>query len=188
MKRYYIVLAVCIFCLLSRADAHAQDTREAVQINSPIDLEIQKAIEALQEVQLLRELQLPEDKAAALIHNLRDGRVLRQNYLLQRYVIEQKLHALLDEPAREKTEIANMLQKLEFVKLQYYQQVLKNDAEIEQLLTPEEHAQYILFQRDFNKKLKEVIAKIHGQSIDSPSKQHQLLRRESTESVIRQPR
>jgi Spy/CpxP family protein refolding chaperone len=152
------------------------------------DIEIHELVETLRETHLIQELQLSEEKANAVIEKVRYARKLRKSYVLQRYVIENELDALLEYPASDQTKINNILQKLEIARLHYYQKLLENDEELRQLLTPEEQAKYVLFQRNFNKKLKEVIAKIHQQSSTRTTKQNRILRKQPVESVIRQPR
>jgi hypothetical protein len=53
-------------------------------------------------------------------------------------------------------------------------------------LTTEERAKYVLFQRNFNQKLKEIIISIRQENINLPQQHNQILRKHPSESVIRQ--
>ncbi len=150
--------------------------------------EIHDLVETLREEQLLHELSLDGERSDPFLKNIRAGRQLKNSYLLQKYLIENELDALLNYPSPNQDDISTALQRLEFARFQYYQALLKNERELRQLLTPEEQARYLLFQRQFNNRLKELIVKIRQQTAKSPEQSHQILRQQPQESVIRKPR
>ena len=151
------------------------------------DREIWNAIEALRETRLIKELALSADRAAQILEKIRTAKKIRQRYLLQRQQIETKLDALIEIPHPDQTGLSAALKELETVKAQSYQLALTADQELWTLLSPEEQAKYVLFQKNFNKQLKEIIAAIRQQRAAPPS-QNLLLRRQDGESVIRDPR
>jgi len=151
------------------------------------DREIREMLDTLRESYLIKELKLPEDRAKRVLGKMRHARKIKQRYLFDRYQIENKLDALLGLSAPEPTKITAVLKELEVAKMRYYQHATEADNELHMLLSPEEQAKYVLFQRNFNKKLKEVIASIRQHRAKAIPKQNFLLRRQDEESVIRQP-
>jgi hypothetical protein len=145
-------------------------------------------LNTLRELYFIKELELPEDRAKRILEKMRYARKMREQYLFQRYQIENTLDALLEFPAPDSTKITVVLKELDVAKRHYYQHVIKADNELRMLLSPEEQAKYVLFQRNFNKKLQEVIASIRQHSTKTAPKRNFLLRRQDEESVIRQPR
>jgi hypothetical protein len=153
-----------------------------------IDQEIRLTIDALREQELLQALDLPEKRAQRLLSTLHDARRIRQAYQVRRADIEHQLEALLDYPQPDHTKIQQALQELEIAKTGYYQQILQTDQTLWALLSPEEQAQYILFQRNFTQQLQDIIIKIRQERIQSEDQFNFLLRRQNNESVIRRPR
>ncbi len=193
---YCIVLAVIILSLMPPVPMNSQDrgvdtrteTTTAQKTGVPSkDLEIHEIVETLRETYLIQELQLPEEKAQVLIAKMRYSRDLKKGYLLQQYTIENELEALLDLPAPEPAKIDTALQKLEIVKLQYFQQTMEVNEELQSILTPEEQAKYVIFQRNFHRKLRKLITNIRQQSTETAIQNNQILRKKDSESVIRQP-
>lgn len=190
--KYCIVLVVVIFFLLHPVKINSQGREEtSPEQKAPVatkDLEIHDTVETLRASYLIQELQLPEEKAQSLLAKMQYTRKLRKGYLLRRYAIENELQALLDLPTPDQTKISNALQKLKIAKREYYQQMTEVDEELQEILTPEERAKYVLFQRNFNRKLKKLITSIRQQSVKAAMQQNQFLRRKDSESVIRQAR
>ena len=145
-------------------------------------------MEELREAYLLQELHLSGKKVDAVVEKIRAAKAFRKNYALQRYIIENELHVLLSSPVPDRTKISNSLQQLERSKLHYYQKFMEHEQELRQLLSPEEQAKYVLFQREFNQKLRDIIARIRQKYDPSPVSPNQLLRKKPAESVIRQSR
>lgn len=168
------------------ARVHGQSETESASASRSVN--IHDAIEVLRESRLVEALQLSEPRAQTVIQKMRQARAVKKEYLLQRYALENELDNLFNPAERDSTKIAAILEQLEQAKEQYYQKLLQNDEELRHLLTQEEQARYVLFQREFNQKLKEVIAKIRQQSVNQPQKPSEILRKEDAESVIRRPR
>ncbi len=195
MKYTYSLLIVVLFLSLTypviiKSQETEADLQSETRLGSdtsfpPKDLEIYEVLETLRESHLIQELQLSEEKAQTVIEKIRDTRKLRKRYLFRRYTIENELDTLLDFPTPDQTKINNALRKLEIAKLQYYQQMMEADEELWKMFTPKERAKYVLFQRNFNKTLKEIIASIRKQSSKTITKPNQIIRRQNTESVIR---
>jgi hypothetical protein len=177
---------------MSKGEIHEAGNQSRNNLNQDslptTDQEIRDMIDSLREVYLVRELKLSEDRANRILEKMRSARKIRQNYLFQRYRIEHELDALLEYPSPDQKRITAVLQELEVAKTQYYQWMMEADHELRTMLSLEEQAKYLLFQRNFNKKLREMIASIRQQSPKTPSKQNFLLRKQDDESVIRQPR
>ncbi len=190
----YIIASLLLFTIFSPATSKSQsEDAERLSEKSPAqeqqllrDKEIYAMVEALRETHLIQELGLPEQKAASLIEKMRYARELRQKYLVQRFRVENTLDTLLLYPTRNQDKISSVLQELELAKEQYRQQIVETDKELQQMLTQEERAKYVLFQRNFNRKLKGIILNIRQQRLHSPQQQNQLLRKQASESVIRQ--
>jgi len=144
-------------------------------------------IDILREMHLIKELALPEDRAKRLLEKMHYARKIKQRYLVQRDQIETKLDTLLEFPHPNQTQLDTVLQELEQAKVQYYQLTLIADHELRILLSPEEQAKYVLFQKNFNQKLKDMIVNIRQQRANPAPKQNFLLRRQDGESVIRDP-
>lgn len=189
---YLIVISMMLVLVFPRISKSQQDPstvpnmKNEPQPSSFRDKEIHEMIEMLREIHLFRELQLSEEKTTAVIQKMRDIRALKKTYLVKRYSLENELEVLLNYAVPEQDKINAILQTLETVKYDYYQQILEADKELQDLLTPEERAKYVLFQRNFNQKLKEIILSIRKESIHPPQKQNQILRKQPAESVIRQ--
>jgi hypothetical protein len=196
MKCKYLILVVIIFSFLVNPSANRGDmkrTGDQVPKDSDhdsltsTDREIREMLDALREFHLIKELDLPEDRAKHIVEKIRYARRIKQSYLFQCYQIENKLDALLGFSDPDHSQINVVLKELDVVKKQYYQHIMEPDHELRMMLSPEERAKYVLFQRNFNKKLREVIASIRQQQATPTSKGNFLLRRQDTESVIRQP-
>ena len=189
LLKYAIVLFVVGFIAADEqylARVYGQSETESASASRSVN--IHDAIEALRESRLVEALQLSEPRAQTVIQKMRQARAVKKEYLLQRYALENELDNLFDPAERDATKIAAILEQLEQAKAQYYQKLLQNDEELRHLLTQEEQARYVLFQREFNQKLKEVITKIRQQSVNQPQKPSEILRQEDSESVIRRPR
>jgi hypothetical protein len=182
-----------IIAPLSHAEIQGAEDQVLKNLNhdppSSTDQEIRETLDTLWEFQLIKDLNLPEDRANRLLEKIRSARKIRQRYVFQRYRLENMLNALLEHPASDPTKITTVLHELETAKMQYYQGVIDTDRELRIILSPEEQAKYVLFQRNFNKKLKEVIVSIRRQYREKTTpRRHFLLRRQEGESVIRHPR
>ena len=189
LLKYAIVLFVVGFIAADEqylARVYGQSETESASASRSVN--IHDAIEVLRESRLVEALQLSEPRAQTVIQKMRQARAVKKEYLLQRYALENELDNLFDPAERDATKIAAILEQLEQAKAQYYQKLLQNDEELRHLLTQEEQARYVLFQREFNQKLKEVITKIRQQSVNQPQKPSEILRQEDSESVIRRPR
>ncbi|GAK61197.1 hypothetical protein U27_01096 [Candidatus Vecturithrix granuli] len=192
--KYFIIAVLGVFSLgvHVRGEGQLPDSTplpipiEEQQLLSSRDKEIHEMIEMLREIHLFQELRLSEEKAAAVIQKMRLMRELKRNYLGKRYSLENDLGELLTYTVVDQDKISTILQTLESVKHDYYQQILETDRELQDLLTPEERAKYVLFHRNFNQKLKEIILSIRKENINPPQNQNQILRKQPTESVIRQ--
>ena len=196
MKRKYLILVVILllpFTSTLAGKRGIQDTRDQSQASkdnslTTTDREIRELLDTLRELHLVKELQLPQDKAKLLLEKVRYARKVKQNYLVQRYQIEKKLDTLLELPNPDQAKIQKILQELEAAKMQYYQHIIQADQELRTMLSPEEQAKYVLFQRNFDKRLKEIIVSIRQHSTKIPPKRNFLLRKQDQESVIRSPR
>ena len=197
MKFTSCLLAISVVCSLfmfsgisNSQERDAVSTRDANtehdQTSLIKDAEIYDVVETLREAYLLQELELSDEKSQALLENMRHAEESKKIYLARRYAIEDELHDLLAFPNPVQNQIANALQLLEAAQLQYHQQLMQMNEELQELLTPEEQAKYVLFQRNFNKRLKQLITRIRQQNSESTVPENQLLRRKDTESVIRQ--
>ncbi len=193
MKHKYYILLIILFLsltyplIIGGGSDSQTETPSGSETSLPSkDMEIYEILETLRESHLIQELQLSEEKSQAVIEKMRSARKLRGKYLFRRYTIENELDALLDFPTPDQIKINNALRKLEIAKLQYYQQMMEADEELWKMLTPKERAKYVLFQRNFNKKLKDIITSIRKQSTKTTPQPNQILRRKNSESVIRQ--
>lgn len=192
--KYYLIAFLVLFILAVNVRSENQfhqstplpKSDEEQQLLSSRDKEIHETIEMLREIHLLQELRLSEEKTSAIIEKMRVLRDLKRNYLGRRYSLENDLSVLLTDPVVDQGKISTILQILETIKHDYYQQILQKDKELQNLLTPEERAKYVLFHRTFNQKLKDIILSIREENINPPQKQNQILRKHPTESVIRQ--
>ncbi len=155
-------------------------------IESPRAREIYEKLETIRESLLMKELALPAEKISVVVEYLRQAKQLRNTYLIQRYAIEHQLDTLLDYSEPNQNAIREALKKLDEMKLQYNEGMLHAEQTLREILNPEEQAKYLLFQRNFNKRLQEVLANIRQRQIESPSKPTEVLRKQATESVIRQ--
>lgn len=197
MKCKYLILLVIlmipfIHAPLSHAERKRADDQALKRLDQELltstDREIREMLDTLRELYLIKELELSEERAKPIFENMRSVRKMREQYLFQRYQIEDTLNTLLNVPTPDPTKLTGVLQELEVAKKLYYQRVIKADNELRILLSPEEQAKYVLFQRNFNKKLQEVIASIRQHPEKTAPKRNFLLRRQEEESVIRQPR
>ncbi|MBD3308288.1 hypothetical protein GF339_17760 [candidate division KSB3 bacterium] len=150
--------------------------------------EIYRLLDRVREARLVEELELSEDKARAVIENMRYARKLKGGYWVKRSRFEKTLHVLLEAPVPDQANLDAVLQQLDQMTLHYHQQLLAVEGELQKILTPEERAKYILFQRNFNEELQELISNIRQRNNQGVPRQNQLLRKDSTESVIRQSR
>jgi hypothetical protein len=171
------------------ARSAAERPHESSQ-NLTLDHEIRAIIYALHEAQLLDALDLPPDRAQRLTETIHHARHIRQAYQRQRAGIEHRLTTLLHDAPPDLSAIQQTLQELGAAKSRYYQQALQADQTLWNLLSPDEQARYILFQRQFTQQLHDLIIRIRQErKPPSPSGPSEfLLRRHDDESVIRQPR
>jgi Spy/CpxP family protein refolding chaperone len=196
MKAKYVIPVVLLFFFLSASPISKGEipgggdqvlkSSEQASLTST-DREIWEMIDVLREFHLIKELELPEDRAKRLLEKMRFAKKIKQRYLFQRYQIETQLDALLDFPHPDQAQLNAALKELEVAKMQYYQLTMEADHELQMILSPEEQARYVLFQKNFNKKLKEIIVSIRQQRAKTAPKQNFLLRRQDGESVIREP-
>ena len=192
-----VCIGTLFMCLLG---LYALGTDETIGPDSPsgeaqnrfqdfsLDHEIRQTIDAVREYQLLQTLELSEERSQHLVETLHDARRIRQNYQSQRIAIEGKLELLLQVTQPDHNKIQHILQELKTVKSSYYQQILQADQTLWSLLSTEEQAKYILFQRHFTQQLHMMIAKIRQERSQTQNDSNFLLRRQNAESVIRQPR
>jgi FtsZ-binding cell division protein ZapB len=155
---------------------------------SSLDQEIRQTIDTLRQTYLIQELNFTEEKAKHILQKIQDARDVRERYITQSAQIEQQLKILVDVVHPDQAQINKALQTLEVMRTQYYHYVLQADQELRMLLSPEEQARYVLFQRNFQRTLQEMIVRIRQQRAHSPTETNSniLLRKEEKESVIRQ--
>lgn len=162
-----------------------RQSEEAERVSASQDLKIYDAVEAFWEARLVQEIPLSEEKARLVVEKMRTARNIRKGYNFRRYEIEKTLQQLLQAATPNQPDIVDSLQRLDALKTQYYQEMLNVEEDVHRTLSPEERAKYILFQRNFNKKLREVIANIRQQNLDPSQAPNLLLRKQMEESVIR---
>ena len=187
IKWKYRAISFLLLAFLASALPCVGEQMSGEQRSYPRNREIHDLVETIREEQLLRELQLNAERVDPVLENIRSSQQVKNSYLLQKYLIENELDALLNYPSPNQEEISEALKKLELSRFYYYQALLRNEQELRELLTPEEQARYVLFQRQFNRRLKELIVKIRRQGITSAEPSNQILRRKPQESVIRKP-
>ena len=194
---YVLVIGCLVICLGELAVLGTEvlpgSASQAVQQGEPsksavLDQKLRHTIETLREYYLIKELDLPTSRAEQLLTTLQDARQIRYSYRTHRAEIEQQLAELLEHAKPDQTQIRQALQALDAANTQYQNQILQADQQLWTLLSPEEQAKYILFQRHFNQQLQDIIARIRQQQIQSSSQTNFLLRRQDQESVIRQSR
>ncbi|MDY0092807.1 MAG: hypothetical protein RBT80_08890 [Candidatus Vecturithrix sp.] len=195
MKAAYFIIATLVLFSLVLSVRSENQLPESKSLTQPDeegsslsfrDKEIYEMIEMLREVHLFQELQLSESKATEVMQKVHSIRELKRDYLHKRYTLENVLSVELGYAAIDQGKINTILQILETAKHEYYQQLLSADRELQDLLTTEERAKYVLFQRNFNQKLKEIIISIRQENINLPQQHNQILRKQPSESVIRQ--
>ena len=184
------VVLLAFFGTLAMAEepASLQTQTGSSEATSPDRVNIRDAVEILREQHLIQELRLSAPRAQVIIEKMRSMRNLKKEYQLQQYRLENELAGLLSMAEHDEAKITTILQELKNAKSQFYQKLLRSDEEFQQLLTSEEQAKYVLFQRTFNQKLKDVIVSIRKQHAQESSRPSQILRNQDSESVIRQPR
>ncbi len=199
MKFTYWVTAIVVVCILwtssGISSSQERDSAASGEVDAEQDqttarvkeAEIHHVVETLREAYLLQELDLPEEKAHALLDSMRKTEEARSVYLARRYAIENELQDILARPGPDQTQIAKTLQLLETAQRHYHQQLIQTHDDLKDILTPEEQARYVLFQRNFNRRIRRLIMRIRQQNSQSTLPENQLLRRQDTESVIRQP-
>jgi len=181
-----ILLVLLVLPVAGSSEQAEQPQTPAPETLSSTDQQIRELLYTIRAFRLIKELGLSEDRARQVLEKMHQARTLRQQYLVQRYQIENKLDALLEYPTPDREKIDAVLQELDTARQEYYQHIRETDHELRMILTPEEQARYILFQRKFNQKLREIIASIREQSTDTSSPgQNRLLRKQTDESVIR---
>jgi hypothetical protein len=196
MKRIYWLALLLLVCpltpvLLSQGEIQSpvQGVTSSKQPGrTSTEQALRETIDSLRATYLVQELKLPEERAKQVLENMQAVKELRQQYLSQRSRSEHELDILLQYPAPDHTKLSVVLQELETSQTQYYQHLVDADRALRTLLSPEEQAKYVLFQKNFNKTLQDMIVSIRQHSPRPPSKQNFLLRKQDTESVIRQPR
>ncbi len=181
-----LIVAVLLVTVEEPVFLHAQ--AGSSELKTANEVNIRDAVEVLRERRLVEELQLSESRAKVVIEKMRYARNLKKDYQLQQYRLENELAELFSIVEHDDAKIATVLQNLKDAKFRYYQELLRNDEEFHQLLTPEEQAKYVLFQRVFNQKLKDAIVSIRKQDAQKSSNPSQILRNQESESVIRQSR
>lgn len=189
--RLWVVLLWCMCSLVFRRDpTYAAEQAPPPQTTDDmvtLDREIRQSIDTLREVSLMKALALPRERADLVLQKIQAVRVIRQQYLLQRTQLESTLEQALSIVSPEPRSIYQILQDLESVQKTYYQQMVAADQELRLLLSPEEQAKYVVFQKNFNKRLQEVILQIRQQRSQTSDNALFLLRKQAEESVIRQP-
>jgi hypothetical protein len=188
----YILIVLLSLILLSFSLAVAS---EPPQISSTppddprvLDQEIRQAIDALRESALVKELGIPQERTTLLLEKMQTARYIRQTYLTQRSQLEHQLELIITQSPADQQQIHATLQALERIKRLYYQQMGQADQDVQKLLSPEEQARYVVFQKNFNKRLQDVILHIRQQRPPTSPSSLQLLRQQPEESVIRQSR
>lgn len=189
MNDLLIILLSLIFLSFSPVTASELPQSSAAPDDPAIlDQEIRQTIDALREIVLARELGLSQERTAVLLENMQIARQIRQAYLTQRTQLEHQLEQIITQSPPNQQQIHAILQTLENIKRQYYQQMGQADQDVQKLLSPEEQARYVVFQKNFSQRLQAVIVHIRQQrSPTSPASLH-LLRQQPEESVIRQSR
>ncbi len=186
--QWFVLLAVLGTLAFAEEPVPFQSQTGSSEITSPDGVNIREAVEILREQHLIKELQLSVPRAQVIIEKMRYMRNLKKEYQLQQYRLENELSGLFNMVEHDEAKITAVLQELKNAKSQFYQKLLRGDEEFHQLLTPEEQAKYVLFQRAFNQKLKDVIVSIRKQHVQESVKPSQILRNQDSESVIRQQR
>ncbi len=124
------------------------------------DEEIRRTLGLVRNLKLVKELSLPEDKASMVLEKLRRMDQLQSNFSQQRRGVVSQLEKLVNSSNPEQLELKAKLRELREIETNYVSEKERTKKEIYDLLTPQQRAQYILFQQRFQNELRQVITDI----------------------------
>lgn len=200
MKGKHYMLSLLLCCLLltlwgipAAGTEEIKSTQEQAgqrseeEVTGALDQEIRHTIDTLREFYLIQELDLSADRAKDILKKMQETRQIRQAYLASRSDIEDQLETILGVSPPDQSKITELILELDAMHNQYYQDLLQTDKELRMMLSPEEQAKYVLFQKKFQQHLQDIVARIRQQRPQAPTPSNFLLRKQEQESVIRQP-
>ena len=149
-----------------------QNPTGPLQRGGPIskDDELRRTLDLVRDLKLVKELSLSEDKASEVLNRLRKVREIQNNYTQRRQNTIAQLEKLVRSPNPELSELKAKLRELKEIETNYLTEKELTKKEIYELLSPQQRAQYILFQQKFQNELRRVISDIkkNNQAVNPP--------------------
>ena len=162
-KKYLAVIGgVALIVLLTGvtvgASEEAAGKRGPAQSRTPGRERSKEMLETIRTVRTIETLKLTEQQIAQFLPKQQQMKGMRENYSKVRKVKVEKLEKLLESKASPRAlEKVLAAMKAEEEKFQAENKALR--AEIDSILTPEQQARLIIFERDFRKEMRKMLKK-----------------------------
>ncbi len=116
-------------------------------------------IEKIRIWRLKQELDLSTEQTAMLFPKLHELRKIEKTYSEQKRRILAELKDLLDRRASDE-DLAPVLSRYEAMNRKKMEVQIEITAEIKRILTPVQHARYLIFEDEFNREIREMIKEV----------------------------
>lgn len=173
---------ILLFCLISakalavegedsrlRRGASPEGVIQGSVVTSRGD-ELRRTLEQVRNIKLVKELNLPEEKATVVLGRLRRISELQNSYNQQRQSVVTQLQKIIGSSNPEQGTLQATLRELKDIETNYTNERERTRKEIYDVLTPQQRAQYILFQQKFQDELRQAITDVKKstQGINTP--------------------
>ncbi len=151
-----VALIILLVGVTAGASEEAAEKRRPAQSRIPGRERSKEMLETIRTVRTIETLKLTEQQIAQFLPKQRQMKEMRENYFKVRKVKVEKLAKLLESKASPRA-LEKTLTELKSDEEKYQAENKALRAEIDNILTPEQRARLIIFERDFRKEMRKML-------------------------------
>jgi len=153
-----VALIVLLTGVIAGASEEAAEKRGSAQSRTTGRERSKEMLETIRTVRTIETLKLTEQQIAQFLPKQRQMKGMRENYSKVRKVKVEKLAKLLESKASPR-DLEKVLAEVEAEEEKFQAENKALRAEIDSILTPEQRARLIIFERDFRKEMHKMLKK-----------------------------
>ncbi|MCK4648336.1 hypothetical protein KAT51_02315 [bacterium] len=151
-----VALIVLLIGVTARASEEAAEKRRPAQSRIPGRERSKEMLETIRTVRTIETLKLTEQQIAQFLPKQRQMKEMRQNYSKVRKVKVEKLAKLLESKTSPRV-LEKVLAEMKADEEKFQAKKKALQTEIDSILTPEQRAKLIIFERDFRKEMRKML-------------------------------
>lgn len=129
-------------------------------------------VETIRIYKITEELNLTEDQSMRFFPKLKEMRIVKEEFNQTRIKLTEQLEGYLKDPNKFTKDIKSIITEIETNELKLREKENRIKKEINNILTPEQQAKFMLFQMRFNQEMREMVGKAKGFRKNIQDKEH----------------